>query len=382
MLFPVPAQAQTVYDISVGAPFFEEGIPGFSLRIYPSSIEIHKGDVLHFVGDGVPFMFREGEHPEEWVEENRINIGDRYADVVRDPDEGEDAYKFNPVFEGNADCTDAADPCEWSGQGADILNPGFAEEGWIAITANPGDVIWAAHTDESYLRIEVVADGAAASTQAELDQRAENMRNQDYNDLFALHYKYLAKNTSHIGPDGRRVWDAWAGVDYGPMGLDAMYPKRLRIRRGDTVQWHFNYTFNAHTVTMPFRKGVALSGQYFDFSNAEFGPVCDPDGDGGTQPDVRPPPPADPEEEPQCPEGTTPEFDLNPREMFPAGNGVFTGARDFEHSGVRTPEYMQPGFGNEDPFNVRFRETSSDKGFRYLCTIHGPFMSGRVIVRR
>ncbi len=381
LVFLVPAQAsaQTTYDIQIGAPFFEmePPIPGFSLRIYPSSIRVHQGDVLHFFGFGAPILHREGEHPEEWIERNRVTIGDPFFDLVSDPDEGPDALKFNPIFEQpTADCTDQANPCEWDGSG-ELLNPGFIEEAWVRITADPGSVIYATFAENSYLRIEVVGQDQAASTQDELDDRARQMLRKDHDTLLALHNKFSTRQSSHTTPRGTRVWDAWAGIDRGPLGLNAMYPETLSIKRGDRVRWHFDLDFNVHTVTMPFRKGVEIIRSY---DSTEFGLVCDPDGDEGTAPDT--PPTGQSEEDPPCPDPSQVEFDINPREVHPAGNGVFTGRSDFEHSGVKARTTLQPGFFNEDPFTVKFKETSSRRGFRYLCTIHGPFMSGRVIVRR
>lgn len=378
------AQTGTTYDLSVGADFFEgvgEGprIPGFSLRVYPGSVTVHKDDVLHFTGFGAPILLDEGTHPREFDEENRAMPGDKYFDLQPDPDDGQDAFKFSEGLEG-ADCSSPTAPCEWNGAAGEILAP-QGEEAFVKITANAGSVIWGAVAEDAYLRIEVVANNVTASTQSELDARAAQMRSNDYDTLAALHFKFLTKRSSRVTESGKRVWDAWAGIDQGPLGLDAMYPKRMRIGKGDTVRWHFNLEFNIHTVTMPPSYAFGVYESYAPGAS-EYGDECDPDGDQGTAPDTEPT--FSDEGPPACPEGSTLEFDVNPGEYTPTGDGVYRGAGDVEHSGVRISEYQQsPGlFRDESPYDVKFPKASSDKGYKYLCLIHGPFMSGRVIVGR
>ena len=381
------AQTGTTYEVTVGADFFEgvgEGpaIPGFSLRVYPAALEVHQDDVIHFSGFGAPILLEEGLHPREWEELNRARVGDRLYDLVADPDDGSNAYKFREGAPGTAaDCSDPAAPCEWDGQAdGDALVP-QGEQAWVKITARPGSVIWGTVAEDSTVRIEVVPDAATASSQADLDARAAQMRANDYDTLAALHFKFLNKRSSRVTADGQRVWDAWAGIDHGPLGLDAMYPKKLRIGKGDTVRWHFMLEFNVHTVTMPPAFAFAMYASY-EPGASEYGDKCDPDGDEGAGPDTLPT--FSDEGPPTCPEGSAYEFDLNPNEYTPAGNGVYTGADDVEHSGARLPEYNQadPLLRDESPFDVKFRNRSSEKGYKYLCTIHGPFMSGRVIVGR
>ena len=56
------------------------------------------------------------------------------------------------------------------------------------------------------------------------------------------------------------------------------------------------------------------------------------------------------------------------------GDGVVTGGRDLENSGVR-------GMGlSTAPYDLRFAKRTTRRGLMYLCTIH-PFMKGRVRVR-
>lgn len=382
------AQTGTTYEIVVGADFsggFGDGPPvkgGFSLRTYPQSVTIHQNDVLHFFGFGVPNLLGAGEHPEEFSEKNRAYRGDPFYDVVADPDDGENEYKFSDApATPTADCTQEAQPCEWDGQG-NVLIPGFIEEGWIKITAPAPAVIYGLFADDSYTRIEVVADDATASTQAELDARAAVLMERDYDTLAAISKNLSTKKSSHVTAQGKKVWDAWAGIDHGPLGLDQMYPKKLSIKPGDTVRWHFSLNFNVHSVSMPQDFVFGIYDTYNPETGSEYGEKCDPDGDSGSAPDT---PATFPEDgPPTCPEGSTHESDLNPAEYTPVGNGTYTGGNDVEHSGVRLGEFLQaPDFlRDESPFDVKFSKVSPDKGFKYLCLVHGPFMSGRVIVKK
>ena len=380
-LLPAAAQGQTgtTYEIEVGADFFEQGAPGFSARFYPGSVSLHSGDTLHFFGFGSPVMFPEGMEPMEAAERWQLDVGDRYFPLAPDTDEGERAYKFDesafaPTPAGTG-CGTQANPCEWSGSNPnEIFIPENFEELYVTITANPGDVIYGASFGghDSSFRIEVVANNAPTDTQAALDARAAQLKSDDLNKALALHAKYSAKRTSHMTPNGK-VYDVWAGVENGPVALLGMYPRKISIKRGQTVQWHFDYEgMEVHNVVFPFNKGMEI------LQNTGV-PVCDPDGDDGTAPDTEPTFPQD--GPPTCPEGSVLEFDLHPDELFEAGNHVFTGPSDFENSGVRSGQLLQDGFFSESPWNLKFRATSNDKGWRYLCTIHGPgLMGGRVRV--
>ncbi|MGH2694865.1 MAG: hypothetical protein ACRDJJ_08625, partial [Actinomycetota bacterium] len=61
LLVPGQASAATTYDIEVGQDFFESaGIPGFSLRSYPGSLNLMEGDTIRFFGFGSPLLLPEG----------------------------------------------------------------------------------------------------------------------------------------------------------------------------------------------------------------------------------------------------------------------------------------------------------------------------------
>jgi len=374
---PLQAQTPTSYTVRVGAQFFTRGIPGFSNRFLPETIRVHEGDTIKFVGtlgSGVSAhaLLPAGVGPTEWREDHQVRPGNRWFVAQPDPDDGARNQKFNTrVFTPTRfDCGDEANPCGFAGNG--VLNGGDARRFSVTIQANPGTVIYAISMiyASSNFRIEVVPDGRKASTQAGLDKRARARVHQDYETAAALHNKYSDRKTSHINDKGKRVWDAWAGVDNGNVSLLAMYPKKLAIEKGDLVQWHFDLESEIHDVAFPFDKALKT------IQNS-FTPVCDPDGDGGSGPDTPPsaPPPG------FCEDPSQLEFDLLNRQLYSGGNHFFEG-RDYENSGLRGAQALRNGFFSERPYNLKFGAASPEKGFKYFCTFHGPFMGGRVIVNK
>lgn len=370
-----PARAQTTYDIEVGFEFpRESGIPGFSSRFYPPSIKIHRGDILHFRGS--PGLFLPlGTGPEEFREENMIRLGDPYFPLLADPDDGADALKLNlAAFEPSVEnCGQADTPCTHNGQG--VLNTGDrARQFSVTIDVAAPAVLWI-HSGfgTQTMRIQVVGANDAASTQSELDERAARLKRQDLATGAGLHGKLSRTQTSHRRADGTRIVDAYGGFDSGPVNLLAFYPKKIRIRRGDIVQWHWNLENEIHSAAFPLAKTKSILQN-------NFSPWCDPDGDGGDRRDN--PPEGETRQAPPCNDMSQFEVDMDPRERSHArGNGTFGGPKDFEYSGLRITESVQPGFGNEKPWSVRFNARSGDEGWKYFCTIHGGFMGGTVVVR-
>jgi plastocyanin len=148
-----------------------------------------------------------------------------------------------------------------------------------------------------------------------------------------------------------------------------MYPKKLRIKRGQRVRWHFDTLDNeVHNAVLPY-------GAATDILNNTFQIVCDPDGDGGPGPDN----PADFGAPPYCAIPEQLEVDLDEREPFVRGNGVFSGSGDLENSGIRGSQNLtgRDPF-DEAPWDVRFMKRGR---VRYFCTVHGPIMTGSVVVR-
>lgn len=376
LMVPGTARAATTYTIQFGAEFGR--LPAFSLRVYPSYVKVTKGDTLHFTGFGGMSLLPKNVHPADFNEDNAIFLGDRWLELRPDPDDGPRATKFNPLFFDSAPCgSSPTTACEFDGSGNDPLLPGWNEDGetWVEIDANPGDVLWGwVGRGRSPLRIEVVPNAANASTQAELDARADELLAKDFETAWSTHNAYLNRRSSHKDASGRKVHDAWAGLTRGPIEFFAMYPSKLKVKKGDRVMWHFAYDSGSpHNVVTPLKTAFQEINSFF--------PQCDPDGDAGPGPDTMPnfeaENPAD-----WCPQGSELEFDMDEKEIWGTGNGVFNGKdNDLESSGVRLAETYKDGPFSNDPYMLKFAAKSGKKGYKYVCTIHGRFMSGKVVVR-
>lgn len=376
LFVPASARAANTYSIEVGQGFFEEGLPGFSARMYPGHVKVHSGDTLVFNNNGAA-LFSNSTYPQEWFGDNFTQLGDPYFYLSNDPDDGERALKFNEAaFEG-ADCGTADNPCVWTGNEEDFFLPSGGDDGLVYVTveAAPGSTLWAASSPGTdiggNLRVDVVAPQETASTQAELDARAAELKAKDREDAFALHSRMNSKRTSHVTASGQRVYDVFVGAAGGPISIFAMYPKRIKVPRGARVQYHFMEEIEPHTATFGGRKARNLMRNGFQ-------PVCDPDGDQGTSPDL---PATFSETEPPCADMSQFEVDVDERIVYETGNGKVTGNRDLENSGLKVPLFPDEQTFDANPWTVKMAERSNDRGFFYFCLVHGPFMGGRVVVK-
>lgn len=365
------ASAATTYEVSVGR--FLEGAPAESMRFLPGSIDVHQGDTLHFTSESfhTATVLPLGQGPVEWFDANAAEPGSPYYPLQPDPDD--DSFKFNlaAALPSSFTCGAPAMPaCSYDG--SSVVNSGLPLESamdfsvTVDVAAGSGFyVVCIIHGAQMRMKVNVVSGGEPASDPA--DVRAANAAaiEQDTNSAAALFVKYAGTRSWHRDPDGTKVWDAWAGVDNRHVTLYGMFPSRLTVRRGDTVQWHFDsLTFEDHTVTFPIDTAK-------DIVRNSFVVACDPDGDAGPGPDN----PPDLDAFPFCGDPTQTEVDFDGRFVPPAGNGTFRG-NDLETSG----ELGATSFQGDGNFDLRFGRTSSNRGFKYICLLH-PFMRGRVVVR-
>lgn len=375
LMLPLQAQAATTYEIEVGQELFEQGVPGFSARVYPGSIKVHTGDTIHFsMGVG---LVPGGSYPQEWLAENWGSVDQPWFYLQSDPDDGERALKFNAAVFEPGDCGSADNPCEWNGAEGDLVVPGETENGdmYVTVTAAPGTTMWAVSgpfaDHNTGFKVEVVDPTQAKSDQAALDARAAALKAKDFEDAAALHSKMNAKRTSHVNAAGQKVYDVWVGATGGPIELFASYPKRTRIPRGARVQFHFQDEIEPHTATFggPVAKDVLHNGLL---------PVCDPDGDSGVGPDNA----ANLTDEslPPCEDMSQFEIDVDDRLPYETGDGKVRAGDDYENSGLKTPLYPEETTFDSNPWTVKFEKSSTKKGFKFICLLHGGFMGGRVIV--
>jgi plastocyanin len=337
---------------------------------------VHDGDAVTFVFDGfhTATLLPANTDADAWVQDNAV--AGPFSFIIPNPDDGgtaaEPALKGNPAalfpsLDGApATCGSEADPCA---TGAAVVNSGVPFDPTATFTATiegaVGDVLpvlCLIHLN-MWLDITVVDAPTAATTQAEIDANHDSTVQSDATKAGKRHDKLVDRQTGTQLPNGTTMWDAFAGVDGAGWALLGMYPSTLEIDRGDTVRWHFDeLVFEDHTVSMPFAKARAIFNQ-------TFVPLCDLDGEGSeprTEPDLPPPT--------FCSAGEV-EFAVPPKMAFERGNGTFRGS-DYENSGVEGAN-----IGGVDPYDVKFTAVSPNKGFRYFCLIHSPFMDGRVVVQ-
>jgi plastocyanin len=369
-LFPVSpagAGAGTTLKIKVGTGFGRE-FPGGSSRFYPDTVAVHQGDTLKFTFP--PMLIPADTTPAEFLAEN-ADLGDPYHVLATDPDDGATAVKINPPQLVPLDCGPVEAPCHYDATTGNVLNPGLLGEGkfFVVVDAAVGSVFHGLSSPwgQSSLRIEVVEDTAAADTQAQLDARAADLKAQDQAAAFALFDEYSNKHT-FTEVEGHKVWDAWGGIDQGPIVILAMFPAKLKIAKGDSVMWHFDLTNEVHSATMPLKKANKLA-------RGMFSPKCDPDGDDGPGPDNNP----QINRPPFCNDPTQLEADM--ANVFQKGDGVQDSPNEYQDSGWRGPENSPDGFFTNDPFTVSFNTKTDRKGIGYACSFHGSFMKGYVVVK-
>jgi hypothetical protein len=331
-------------------------------------------------------MGPQGAYPQEiFGEDNHVGAGTGGTNPFQfDPDDGADALKFNIefLFGSGTDCGTIDNPCVWGPNSEIVLPETETGDVYARVDAPAGATLWAASLPSPDVnvnfKVEVVDAADAASTQEELDARAAALKAKDYEDAHALHSRMSSKRTWHINAAGHKVYDVFVGAAAGPIELFASYPRRTSIRRGQRVQYHFMDQMEPHTATF----GGAKAREVF---NNFIVPACDTDTDAGTLPDVEPTGFDPLTELPTCPEGAELEADLHDLLPWAKGDGRVLRDSDYENSGLQFPHFPEGGTFddvNPDPWTVRFPNASSDKGFKFICLVHGGFMGGRVKVNR
>jgi len=377
---PAGAGVATTYRVQVGAPLFAEplarGAPADGMRFYTPDLTVHQGDTVRFdlAGFHTATLLPANTDADAWVAANAGDFGKSFSLIGPDPDEALGSAKFNnaALLPVPLDCGRAADPCVYDGStvvNSGVFNPDNLNAQSVSfsatIDADPGDVVTFICLVHINMRatLTVVADTEPASTQAEIDQYRDRRVARDARAAGRLHRQLLAE-----GQDRGPIVDAFAGVDGPGFALLEFYPRTLRLNEGQRVRWHFEeLIFEDHTVTFPLKKGLRIA-------NRSFLPVCDTDGDAGNTPDEEADPSATTAEG-LCAGGVAElEFDVDPQLGLPAGDGVVTGRRDFESSGIAGANVTDAG-----TYVLRFNAASGNRPFKFLCLIH-PFMQGEVFV--
>ncbi len=364
--------AGTALTINVGSGAKVHGVVLEGMRFgAPDTISVHRGDVLtfNFQGFHTATLIPAGVGADDWRLDHTGPGGD-YATLQSDADDPPPAFQFNPavLFPSAQGCGTTSAPCSYKGtsvvnSGVPISAPTFS----VTVDATPGTTFWVLCIIHSMMqmRVSVVPDSTATTTQAQLDS-TESAVNAQQRDEAAAVINRLQKPTRHKTAAGRVVWDAYSGYDGDGWGLNAMFPTTLRIHKGDRVRWHFAQLLgNIHTVTFPRSTAIALANSDFSGQNV----VCEsPSGD--TAPDA--PPPAFCSSGPQ-----NAEFVVRSTGVLTQGGHKYFGSKTkLRSSGVRGPDGL-----TSRSYDLRFMRVSPKKGFRYACAVHGAMMSGTVIVR-
>jgi plastocyanin len=355
---------------------------GESMRFLAPALNVHKGDTLtfDFAGFHTSTLLPVGTDFLVFRASMAGGVGKPYSMFKPDPDDStaEGAPADRPALKDNpaastrtiggapADCGTADDPCDYDG-GA-VVNSGLPLDQslssfTVTVDADPGESFWVIcllHTHMN-LRINVVANSAATTTQEQIDSTKASMIALDQEWANETDARLLRAKSSRMTANGR-VHDVKVGVDNHFANLNAFYPTRLSVRKGETVRYHWNnLVYEDHTATMPAPSAFSLFDEFFV-------PGCDPDGDTGAQPDT----PFG--EGPPCGgDFSKIETDISSRVMWGTGNGNFTGRDDLEHSGIRGAQF------SSNPYDVKFRARSGDRAWRVICLIHP--MDNRVVVK-
>lgn len=373
-----PAFAQNTYEVQVSA--FSQNAPVEGMGFYPNRLTVHPGDTLQFTSESfhTATLLPANVGAQDWIDDNATGVGAPWNLIAPDVDEPQPGnLKGNnrALFPTRQDCGAPGNPCLYDGTTATndggVLNSGVFVFGpptgmSVTVDAAPGDFFWViclVHTNMR-MKVRVVGPAETASDPAAVQAEADDAIAQDLDNGEALFNKMINKRSFHM-VNGKKVWDTFVGFETKDVTLFGMFPKRLKIQKGDKVRYHWDQLgFEIHTATFP--KDQALDLVANDF----FIPVCDPDGDG-PGPD-NPPETQDP---PFCNDPSQLEFDITAKVTLPGGDGKVTSRNDFQHSGIR-------GFDAPDqPMDVRFPKASGRKGFGFLCVVH-PDMRGKVIVKR
>lgn len=359
---------------------------GESMRFMAPTLKVHKGDTLTF---DFPSFHTATLLPTDadflaFRAANTGGINKPYSLVISDPDDTteEGATADKPAVKANpavalpsvdgvpTTCGAASDPCSYDG--TKVVNSGLPLAPppnlfSVTIDANAGESFWLiclVHTHMN-LRVNVVADATAATTQAEVEAAKASLAAFDEEWARQTDAKLINARSSHTTASGQKVYDVSVGYDNHFASLDGFYPRRTTVPKGATVRFHFDQlVYEDHTVTMPAPSAFSLFDEFFTS-------MCDPDGDSGAGPDT-----ADTSDPSGGPCGGNPsqaEIDITSRVGFGTGNGVFGGAGDLEHSGVRGAQF---GLTNYD---MKFKARSSEKGWKVFCMLHP--MDAKIVVK-
>ncbi|MEA2487187.1 MAG: hypothetical protein QOF16_841 [Actinomycetota bacterium] len=387
---PLAHAASTTYQVQIGQGFgvgpncdpasgdgctFAE-----SMRFFPQALTVHKGDVLHFTSDGfhTATALPKNVGADDWIDANATTQTQPFSLFSADPDEPVTPTQldFNPAvaLPSSFTCgTPDTGPCPYDGSAP--LNSGVPLGGSldfsVTVNANPGDFFYVICLVHHHMRmkVNVVPDSQAGTTQADIDSAKNAQVGQDIDDASALNNKLAAKQSSHSIGGGHKVWDVFNGFDTNGFSLYSQYPSTLKIHKGDKVRWHFGQLVSeTHSTVFPLK-------QANQWANSVGNPVyCDPDR-SATSDGPQPGAPGDPNAPPPfCPGGPA-QIELpEPNGVaYGTGNGKVTSPKDVESGPLEGPQGL-----TQASYQLTFPVPGV---YSYGCGIHGGLMAGKIVVK-
>lgn len=374
--------AATTLNIQEGGDALVHGTPFESMRfLAPGPLLVHKGDTLTFTiaGFHTVAVLPAGQSATDWTQDNATGVAgptSTYSPIVLDSDDATNPptlmFNNNMAFPTDPNCGTATTPCAYDGKS--LVNSGLPAPGStgaptfsVTVNANPGDSFWVICMIHHMMqmRVEVVSDTTATTTQSAIDTYKAQTLAADHEEAAALIPK-LQKQTGRT-VSGHKVWDAYAGYDGDGWGLDAMFPTKLHIIKGQTVRWHFaQLTHNIHSVTFPRSAANTYANDDFAGQNVH----CEgANGGPDTAPDAPPPT--------FCTSGLQNfEAEIRGAAAVRMGSGKYNGT-GYHSSGVEGEEA-----GIVTTYDLKFTKVSPKHGgFKYACTVHGAMMTGHVYVK-
>lgn len=357
--------------VGVGGDRVVHGVGVEGMRFDAPTLDVHQGDTITFQFRGFHTVtaIPAGTNAGDWRDAH-MGLGGDYSLIQADGDDTPLAFQFNKndILPSDPTCGSTDNPCSYDGSA--VVNSGLPVGGLktysITVNAAAPSTFWVLCLLHGMmqLKVNVVADDAATTTQAAINSYSKSMTASDNEQAAAL-IPALQQPTSHRS-GGHKIWDAFAGFDGDGFGLDAMFPTTLHIKKGQYVRWHFaQLTGNIHTVTFPKARAVDYADK--DFAGALM--KCESDSGDTT---ATPAPPFCGADGPAALE-----VELRAGAILHEGGSTYGGGSALHSSGVEGLET-----GNVAPYTLRFTRKSGKHGFAYACNVHGGMMSGHVIVKK
>lgn len=365
-----PALAAETYDVFVGLPLTGGALRGESTRFFPSTLSIHRGDVLRFRSGGAhsATLLPTSTDPDAWLKQNWRGHTDSWSPVVSDPDSGAGALKLNNqvVFPSIPDCGDPDEVvCSYDGtlpvhSGLPML---YRLDFAVAVHAPVDSTFWVVDLLNPRMRlsVRVVEDGVRASDRSHIDAERTRLRAVDRQEAQALIRKFSRPRKSRTRAGV--VWTAYAGLGSRYVTVPGFFPSTLQIEKNQSVRWRFPSDHAAHSVTF---------SRSFANTLAERFPIvrCDLNGTG-SEPDSGPTLLSPP----YCDQPDQLELDVPDGFRSRLGDGMKGAGSDTESSGLRG------GALGSRPTSFKVRFTSTKRaGYVYGDILH-PSMAGKVVVR-